>query len=147
LAEALRPLNALVYSLCTSLWDIAGEGSKAITRQIGRELYERLIKKGLDRSSLEKALESTDEALVEKLKVCRGVSSALRDDLIEVKVSKCILLEACSMLRESGIPPIFCPYANVFLALIEDVTGSSYEIKSIEKVSEDESLITFKRIS
>jgi len=43
-----------VYGLCASLWDLAGEDSKAIMREIGREPYERFIKENMDRSSLEK---------------------------------------------------------------------------------------------
>ena len=70
MAEALKPFNTLVYALTAALWDLAGEGSKAIARQVGRELYERLIKEHADLSSLERALESTCKAYVDKLKVC-----------------------------------------------------------------------------
>ena len=145
MAKALKPLNALVYSLCAGLWNLAGEGSKAIMRQIGRELYERFIKGGLDRSSLEKALESACRVIADKLKVCEDMSFALRDDLIEVKISGCVLAETTNLLKEKGIPLIFCPYANVFVAMLEDVTGSGYEIRSVEKLGR-ETLITLERV-
>jgi len=50
------------------------------------------------------------------------------------------------MLMEKNIPPIFCPYANIFMTMLEDVTGSSYDIKSIERVSEKESLIILEKV-
>jgi len=147
MAEALKPLNTLVYGLCAGLWDLAGEGSKAIMRQIGRELYERFIKENMDRSSLEKALESTRKIMAERFKVCEDVSYTLKGDLVEIKVSGCILAEATKMLMEKNIPPIFCPYANIFMTMLEDVTGSSYDIKSIERVSEEESRIILEKVA
>jgi len=146
MAEALKPLNTLVYGLCAGLWDLAGEGSKAIMRQIGRELYERFIKENMDRSSVEKALESTHKIMAEQFKVCEDVNYTLKGDLVEIKVSGCILAEVTKMLMEKNIPPIFCPYANIFMTMLEDVTGSSYDIKSIERVSEKESLIILEKV-
>ena len=146
MSEALRPLNALVYSLCAGLWNLAGEGSKAIMRQIGRELYERFIKERLDRSSLEKALESACRIIADELKVCEDMGFALKGDLIEVKISGCVLAETTNLLKEKGVPLIFCPYANVFVAMLEDMTGSSYEIRSIERL-ERETLITLERVA
>jgi len=61
-------------------------------------------------------------------------------------VSGCILAEVTKMLMEKNIPPIFCPYANIFMTMLEDVTGSSYDIKSIERVSEKESLIILEKV-
>ena len=146
MAEALKPVNALVYSLCAGLWNLAGEGSKAIMRQIGRELYDRFIKERLDRSSLEKALESASRIVADELKVCGGISFAIRGDLIEIRISGCVLAEATNLLKEKGIPLIFCPYANVFVAMLEDAAGSSYEIRSIEKLGR-ETLITLERVA
>ena len=147
MAEALKPFNTLVYALTAALWDLAGEGSKAIARQVGRELYERLIKEHADLSSLERALESTCKAYVDKLKVCEDASFTLKGDLIEVKISRPIIAEALKMLTEKGIPPVFCPYANLLVAMLEDVTGSSYDIKSIERVSEHETLIVLEKVA
>ena len=51
------------------------------------------------------------------------------------------------MLTEKDIPPVFCPYANVLVAMLEDVTRSSYDIKSIERISEHETLIILEKVA
>ena len=84
--------------------------------------------------SLEKALESTCKAYVDKFKVCKDASFILKGDLIEIKISRPIIAEALKMFTEKRFPPVFCPYANVIVAVLEDITGSSYDIKSIESI-------------
>ena len=95
--------------------------------------------------SLEKAQESTCKAYVDKFKVCKDASFILKGDLIEIKISRPIIAEALKRLTEKGFPPVFCPYANVIVAVLEDITGSSYDIKSIERVSEHEILIILEK--
>jgi len=141
----MKPLEMFVYGLCSGLWNVLGEGARAIVRDNGREIYDAFVRDKIDKSSVENALKSFRRA-VEELGVCEKIDCSISGDRIEVRVEGCILSNVSDKLAESGVSlRVFCPYAAVIEALLEDIKAGEYFLESLERKPGEATHIVLRR--
>jgi len=141
----MEPLEMFVYGLCSGLWNVLGEGAGAIIRDNGREIYNAFVRDKIDKSSVENALKSFQK-VVEELGVCEEIDCSISGDRIEVRVGGCILSNVSDKLAESGVSlRVFCPYAAVIEALLEDIKAGGYFLESLERKPGEATRIVLRR--
>jgi len=112
-----RLLELVTKGLGKGLWDLVGEPVYATSAVIGDEILAYLQKN----IGLEIAGESPEDVLLELTRIfmdefgaAQDVNIQKKDNLIEMKIKKCVSRRLCLDLKKENIPPFVCPYLCCF---------------------------------
>ncbi|MBI4814511.1 MAG: rubredoxin [Methanobacterium sp.] len=122
------PLLVMVLGLTQGLWAIAGTGSYAVTRQIGRTFLEELKSKGFTFDDSETSLESVRSYFVETHHMAGDIEYSFNGDGAQLNVKNCRFFPVCSQLESQGVLITTCPYTNTAARAMEEATGYRFRI-------------------
>ncbi len=143
-----RLLELVTKGLGKGLWDLVGEPVYATSAVIGDEILAYLQKN----IGLEIAGESPEDVLLELTRIfmdefgaAQDVNIQKKDNLIEMKIKKCVSRRLCLDLKKENIPPFVCPYLAVSAAAMRKNLGMKTRVKEVE-AGEDECILNFEMI-
>jgi len=121
-ASREQPFMLMFRAITESLWKVLGNGSQAVTREMGFILAESINPEDPVRSTAEYFLRHGFSAAIE----CNE-----EGDKHVMNVKNCRFYGFCRSLEDNGVTLSTCPYANTAAAALEISTGYRYRIRKL----------------
>ncbi len=143
-----RLLELVTKGLGKGLWDLLGEPVYATSAVIGEEILTYLQKS----MGLEIAGESPENILLELTRIfmdefgaAQDVNIQKKDNLVEMRIKKCVSRRLCLDLKKENIPAFVCPYLAVSAAAMRKNLGMNTRMKKVE-AGEEECILDFEML-
>ncbi len=142
-----RAVNAILYGVSASVRKLFGAGADAVMRIAGPMVLEEFEKQGIKFEG-KTSSEISDELKKAMLEsgMCDEISIEETDTHYNVNIKGCSFWETTMSLRELGISPFACPFANLAMTLLEKNTGQVTTIEKIEPAGDAASLVSLKKV-
>ena len=120
-----KVVQALLYGIYKSLYNLAGSSSSAIMRQAAPDILAQLNELGVDFScvdNVEKLQSKLGETLV-GAGMCDKIEFKMEGNRLKTNITNCSFYELTMKLKSEGIPPFGCPFAALTIAIAEKNLG------------------------
>lgn len=127
-------VNNLLYGVLASLYQVFGQSSAAVMRTAGEKMLDSLVSQGVVLSNGDNHIEKISSRISEQLAkadFCDSFSIVETDSGAMINVKNCAFWGATKQLREKGVPPFACPFANLTLAVFKSALDIRAKVKSI----------------
>lgn len=142
-----RAVNAILYGMSASVRQLFGAGADAVMRIAGPMVLEEFAKQGVEFSGTDSASISSElkKAMLD-MGMCDEISIEETDTHYNIDIKGCSFWEATLALRDLGIKPFACPFANLTMTLLEKNAGQKTTIENIEPTGDAASLVSLKKV-
>ncbi len=127
------PQNIMIMALTKSLWQICGQGSCAVTREIGKLFIKQLKSQGINLNKKSEALEMVKNYFINVNKFALDMEYEIKETHTEIEVKNCRFFGICSHLEDQSVLVTTCPYSNTAAAALEEVDGFRHRIEKTQK--------------
>ncbi len=143
----LRLANMTIYGLAAGLWDFLGETSYALTPKMGTAILGVMEKEmGLEIAGEkpEDVLNEIARIFVDEFGFAGDIEVVKEDDVVLMKVHKCLARNLTDQLMEAGVEsPFTCPIMNASQAAMKRLNMKARS--HVDKWAEEKgSIITFE---
>ncbi len=129
-----QAINDLLHGVLSSLHKVSGGSAAAVMRMAGGKMLEALHEDGIELSNGDNHIEDIGEKMRKFFKddnFCEDFEMKKVDDGVTIHVTNCAFWETTKKLREDGVPPYACPFANLGMAIIQEALGLRSRVDKI----------------
>ncbi|HOO96847.1 MAG TPA: hypothetical protein PKV16_05270 [Caldisericia bacterium] len=142
-----KAVNSLIYGISASIRKLFGGGADAVMRIAGPYVVEEFEALGVKFEGKDpQTLSDEVKKATLELGMCDDISIEDTGDHYKILVGNCSFWEATVALREKGISPFACPFANLAMTVLEKNLGQKTTVEKIEPIGDRASEILLAKV-
>lgn len=142
-----KAVNSLIYGISASIRKLFGSGADAVMRIAGPFVVEELEALGVKFEGRDPQTLSDEvrKAMLD-FGMCDEISIEDTGEHYKILVGNCSFWEATIALRDKGITPFACPFANLAMTVLERNLGQKTTVEKVEPIGDRASEILLAKV-